>query len=547
MAFGGLAGSEGAWEVVSVDLSAPERRELRRVAADTPESLSGKARWLREVFPRYRDLALDARGRLLSRAAVLCYERREQLIELLAREVGKPITEGHIELYCSLGILTAYAGPLLRKYARRSAFFDPIQRAVKSVRVLARPRGPLLVIGPYNNPLMTPLAGIAAGLAAGAPVLFKPSEHTPALGLAIEELLRDAASAELPADMRPFALAIGARDVGERLAGQLASDGPDSFDGLIFTGSNAVGEMLYRKACAAGKPATCEMGGKDPLVILDDHRSNRLAAKAAAAGSLIFNGQTCAAFERVYVPRRRHDAFVTELLDVLSHYRTGGPLEVASHLTTYIDRRGVEKVKARVDDALARGATLARGQALDWEGYVASGYAVDPIVLTGVDHTMDVMREETFGAVIPVMAVDSDDEALRLARDSTYGLTAAIFTARGAARADELADHFGTVYVNDFQTTWTDKAMAWGGRKRSGEGPFLGGVFDSPPFTEPSTICVDRFPGLTNPYWEKKNGRTLEILGNLMTMRFGRGPARLAAALALPRHLLASWRGLYFT
>jgi len=318
---------------------------------------------------------------------------------------------------------------------------------------------------------------------------------------------------------------------------------------LVFTGSNAVGEALHRRATGVGKTATCEMGGKDPLIVSEDVRNLRLTAKAAAAGALIFNGQTCAAFERIYVPKPLHDRFVAELVRVLADYRQGSPLDPKVALTSYIDERAFQKVQDLLADAIDKGATPAFGLPMDLDGYRADGYPVRPVLLTGVTHEMAVMKQETFGAVIPVMETGGDEESFGLAKDSSFGLTAAVFARkprRLQSRIEDLLDHFGTVYINDFQTTWTDKAFAWGGRKRSGLGSFLGGRFDAPPFTLPATLCRDRFPGLTNPYWQKKGGATIEILDRLTMVRFGRGPGRLLAAATLLPLMLRFWRRLYF-
>ncbi len=293
------------------------------------------------------------------------------------------------------------------------------------------PLGLVGVIGPWNFPLLLPLIDAVPALAAGCTVLVKPSEFTPRF---VTPLVRTVAA--VPELAQVLAIVRGGGAIGETVV--------DQADAVCVTGSVATGRLVGARAGARLIPAFLELGGKDPLIVLADADVG-LAVDVTLRGSVIATGQACQSIERVYVHDSLFEDFVTRLTDAANRVELNTARVDVGHIGPFIDPRQGDKVEAQLDDAVARGAILHCGGIVRRDGAAWCR----PAVLTGVDHDMLLYREETFGPVMPVMPFGTDDEAVRLANDSAFGLSAAVLGESAHATAVAECLNVGAVSVND--------------------------------------------------------------------------------------------------
>jgi acyl-CoA reductase-like NAD-dependent aldehyde dehydrogenase len=286
-------------------------------------------------------------------------------------------------------------------------------------------------------------------------VLYKPSEFATLTGLHVERLLH---AAGIPDDV--FITVVGAGDVGAALLAQ-------PVDGVFFTGSVATGTKIAAQMGARMVRLQLELGGKDPTYVADD-ADPKAAAESLADGAMYNTGQSCCSVERIYVHARIHDEFVRHFVATVAGFKIGDPLADGSYIGPLTRRPQLDVLDAQVADALAKGATLAAGG----KRIERAGNWFAPTVLTDVDHTMAVMRDESFGPIIGIQKVQSDDEALALMNDTRYGLTAGIYT-RDEARAARLlgAVRAGSVYWNCCDRV--SPRLPWSGHGDSGVGVTL--------------------------------------------------------------------------
>jgi acyl-CoA reductase-like NAD-dependent aldehyde dehydrogenase len=362
------------------------------------------------------------------------------------------------------------------------------------------------VIGPWNFPLTNSFGDCIPALAAGNSVILKPSEVTPLTSLLMAEGLR---ASGLPEDV--FQVATGDGATGAALI--------DEVDFVMFTGSTKTGKKVMERAAKTLTPVGLELGGKDPMIVLADADVER-AANAAAYYSMNNGGQVCISIERVYVEEPVYDQFVasvTEKVRKLRQGRSAGPGSVDVGAVTFPPQ--LEIIDSHVRDAVAKGARVLTG------GRVAPGPGMfyEPTVLVDVDHTMSCMTEETFGPTLPIMKVSDEEEALRLANDSPYGLQASVWT-KDLRRGEALARRVeaGAVCVNDAQVNYTALELPMGGWKSSGLGTRhgAGGIRK---YTQQQTLLVTRFAGKRDPHMFPYKKRTTQLLGKLTRLLYGRG------------------------
>jgi acyl-CoA reductase-like NAD-dependent aldehyde dehydrogenase len=414
------------------------------------------------------------RAAALERVADLIEERRDNLAQALTLDQGKPL---HAEAYGEVEELVVYWRMAAADATRLAGSLPPSVSADKRVLAYRVPRGVVGVITPWNWPYTMPAELIAPALAAGNAVVWTPASTTAVCSVKLAECIVDA---ELPAGV--FSMVTGPGSVvGDEIAGS------PGVHAVGFIGSVATGEHVARRA--AGKATVLELGGNGPLVVLDDADVGA-AAEASLAAAFLCAGQSCTAGERFLVHEAVHDEFVSELVAAVERgIRLGDPFAETTTMGPLNNERTAAKMDAHVADALERGAELVVG------GTRAAGFPTDlywqATVLDRVTEEMDVAREETFGPVVPITTVASDEEAVQIANASQYGLLTAVWT-RDLARGLRFAEAVdaGWVNVNESTNYW-ESHLPFGGRSgtQSGVGR-VGGSQVLEAFTEPKTVVV---------------------------------------------------------
>ncbi len=429
-----------------------------RVPVDSAETVAAKVRQLRLYQPEWEAIGPEGRKRWLLKLQDWLIDNTDHLGDVLQSETGKPRVDALID--------PAFAVDLLGYYARRAGKFladehpsphSPLAR-VKRLTTVYRPYPVVGVITPWNFPLAMPALDVFPALAAGAAVLLKPSEVTPLSAL---ELARGWAEIGAPPVL---AVATGAGETGAAVV--------DSVDYVQFTGSTKTGRAIARACVDRLIPYSLELGGKDPAIVLADADIDR-AAYGIAFGGLFNAGQVCISVERVYVEEPVYDEFVAKLTEHVRSLRQGTDgRESRFDVGALANDAQKAIVAGHVDDAIAKGA-----RALTGGKPTGVGTYFEPTVLVDVDHGMSCMTEETFGPTLPVMKVADETEAVALANDSIYGLSASVWTgdkARGERIARQL--NAGAVNINDVFSNLFNFALPMGGWQQSGVGYRWGGA-----------------------------------------------------------------------
>jgi acyl-CoA reductase-like NAD-dependent aldehyde dehydrogenase len=399
-------------------------------------------------------LSFEERGRPLLRARDLLVERADEIAETICRDTGKPRLEAlATEVLASCDSLTFYArraGRLLRD-RKQGLHLLKTKRLVLSWR----PMGVIGIITPWNFPFVLSLNPAVQALMAGNAVVLKPSEITPFVGEALAKLFADAG---LPEGV--FQLVTGDGSTGAALV-------EAGCDKISFTGSVRTGRKIAEACGRALIPCTLELGGKDPMIVCDDADLGR-AARGAVWGAFANAGQVCMSTERVYVSERIAAPFVARVVELTRELRQGPESEGEVDVGAITSPAQLEVIERHVADAVARGARVLTGGRRNPD---YAGFFYEPTVLVDVTHDMAIMREETFGPCLPIQVVRDEEEALKLANDTSYGLQASVWT-RDSWKGKKIANRLeaGGVVVDDVMTTYAISESPFGGRKESGIG-----------------------------------------------------------------------------
>jgi acyl-CoA reductase-like NAD-dependent aldehyde dehydrogenase len=451
-----------------------------------PEQIAAAVSRARQAQPRWAATPVSERLKIVRRFQYLLVEQKEAIAEVITREAGKPLAEA---LATEVLVVLDGAQYLLNNVAEflRPESIPHANLAMKLKRgmLLREAYGVVGIISPWNYPFSLPSVQTLTALATGNAVVLKPSEFTPYSSLELQRVLREAG-------LDPDLLQV---ITGEGPAGGALVQ--SDIDKLVFTGSVATGKRVAQAAAARLLPVVLELGGKDPMVVLEDADVD-VASSAAVWGAFMNSGQTCLSVERCYVHASIYENFLNGCVAKAAKIRQGHGMHGESDIGPMIHERQLKIVQAHVEDAVRRGARLlAGGTPLPELG--PNFYA--PTILADVTHEMEIMREETFGPVLPVRGFKTEDEAVALANDSEFGLAASVWT-RNSKHGEDVARRInaGTVMVNDAVACFGISEAPHGGIKASGIGR-THGRFGLEEMVWPKYVDSDRVPRMKKLWW----------------------------------------------
>jgi len=492
--------------------------EVGSVTVSPPEEVAETVTDARLAAQRWAESSFAERRALLSRVAQVVLDRADELAATVTAETGKPLVDSYTaELFVGLENIVwaaANAGSVLRPERLR---FPPHLRH-KRGWLLYEPLGAVGVISPWNFPLGIPLTQAAFAVSAGNAVVVKPSELTPLSGGWVEELFRRAGA---PKGL--VRVVQGGPETGEAL---VRAPGTAK---VVFTGSGAVGRQVAAAAGERLRPVTLELGGKDPMLVFEDADLDR-AVSGALWGAFSNCGQVCSAVERIYVAQPLQEAFAEELVRRVRTLRLGRGEELETELGPLIAEERRSHVEELVEDAVGRGAELRTGGRRAEVGL--PGWFYEPTVLSGVDREARIELEEIFGPVVTIASFRDEDEAVRLANGSSFGLGASVWTS-DLERARRLAGRLeaGSVWTNDVSYSYGTGQAAWGGTKESGFGRTHSkhGLYE---LSRVKFADLDR-GRVPVPWWYPYDERVFDGFQGVLDLLYGEG---------LPRKLGSAWR-----
>ena len=432
--------------------------------ADDAKTVAAKYLRARAAQPKWARVRLKERLAILGRFRELVAREAERLAHVLTTEVGKPITQSRNELKGVLPRIDFFLEETA--HALRTERVSGERGGEMEERISHEPLGVVANISAWNYPWFVGSNVFVPALLAGNTVLYKPSEFAALTGAEIARLLY---AAGVPQDA--FIPLVGGGKVGEALLAQ-------PVDGVFFTGSVATGKKIAATLAGRLVKLQLELGGKDPIYVCEDVDVAKAAA-GVADGAFYNTGQSCCSVERIYVHASAFDRFVEAFVAEVKRFRRGDPLADTTYIGPLTRAPQVKVLEAQVKDAVKKGAKVLLGG----KRAKGPGHWFEPTVLVGVDHTMDVMREESFGPVIGLMPVADDAEAVRLMNDTRYGLTAGVYT-HDRARAEKILAQVksGSVYWNCCDRV--SPRLPWSGVGDSGVGLTLS-TYGIETFTRP--------------------------------------------------------------
>ncbi len=509
-------------EIISFDPATGE--EIGRVPLLKPESVAAAVARARAAQPAWANLSIKERARIVLKAREIMLAEMDEIATLVSRETGKPAAEAlSMEVVPTLDAMHYFAreaGTLLQPQKIDIGQYGLMGR---SSRIVYKPVGVVGIISPWNFPLGTPAEEVVMALMPGNSVVLKPSELTPLTALKIGEIF---SKAGLPQGLLEIV-------TGDGSTGAALIDA--RVDKIMFTGSVATGKRVAEAAAKHLTPVVLELGGKDPMVVLEDADIEN-AARGAVWGAFANSGQACASVERCYVHESVAQQFIDKVVAGTQTLHQGVGTEDGSDVGAMTTERQLEIVEDHVSEAVKQGAEVLTGG----ERGDVQGLFYRPTVLTNVTQDMTIMQEETFGPVLPIMTFKTEEEAIRLANDSVYGLTASVWT-KDISRGKRIAERIdaGTVTVNEVLYTHAIAQTPWGGVKDSGYGRTHGrlGLLE---LVTPQHIHVNRISFLPDLWWFRYTSDARQLFRGL-AQRFTSGS--IVKASPLMPQVIRRWLG----
>jgi len=425
---------------------------LADIPEDTKQSAEEKYRRAKKAQTVWAAKPLQKRIQCIEKFYELLDSEKDELAKTLTSEVGKPLQQSYNELNGARSRIKFFIDNSAKYLADEWITEDGTTKE----KISYEPLGVIANISAWNYPYLVGVNVFIPALIGGNAVLYKPSEYSTLTGLHIQKLLYRSG-----VDENCFEVIIGKGPAGEYLL-ELP------LDGYFFTGSYRTGKYIAEKVASKLVPCQLELGGKDPLYVMDDIDDVEKVAGAALEGVVYNNGQSCCAVERIYVHEKVYDDFVSAYTKQASQLKIGNPMESNIDLGPLSRKEQMQFLKQQIDEAISKGARLLYGG----KPLESKGYFIEPAVLVDVNHSMQLMTEESFGPVVGIQKVKSDDEAVELMQDTPYGLTAAVYS-KDFARAEKVMKQMntGTVYWNCCDRV--SAGLPWSGRKQSGLGSTL--------------------------------------------------------------------------
>lgn len=428
------------------------------------------------AFKSWRDTPAPARGRIIARAGRLMEDHREELASLLTREEGKTISESRGEVTRAINVVEFCAG----ESRRMNGETIPSELPANFAYTIKEPHGVVVCITPWNFPVAIPAWKIAPALVAGNTVVMKAAESTPATAVRIVELFHEAG---VPDGVLNLLLGKGS-EVGEEIV-----DHP-AVRAVSFTGSTEIGYKIYQQGAKRGIPVQCEMGGKNPVVVLADC-DMELAVESTAQGAFGSTGQRCTATSRAVVIDTIADEFVERIVDRARSFKLGDGSDPSTDIGPSVDEKQFKTVLKYIDIGREDGAQLICGGRRAAGEHLSKGFFVEPTVFDNVKPDMRIAREEIFGPVLSVLRVKDFDEAMIVANDSEYGLSSSVFTNDANDIFRFVKDiESGMTHINS-PTTGGEAHIPFGGIKATGIGAREQGSTSLDFYTELKVVYVD--------------------------------------------------------
>lgn len=517
-----MAAASGGF-VASID--AASGRVVSQIPATPPEFAARLMSIGRDAQKSWGAKSVRERCQYLRKIRDAIYEHRDEVTDAISLETGKP----HVEAVFAELILALDTADFLARQAPEWLRPEPVPHhnigvKAKSGSLHFQPLGVLAIISPWNYPFSIPMAQILPALAAGNAVLLKPSELTPNVGEVIRKIL---SGAGIPSGV------VQVLQGGGAVGAAIIEAHPDK---VFFTGSVATGKRIA-EACARHLiPTSLELGGKDAMVVLAD-ADLEIASSAAVWGGYMNCGQTCISVERIYVDESIAQPFIEKCVEKTKKLRLGSPADKDAEIGPMIRVTQLEKVEEQLRDATARGAQIITGG--NRRPDLGPSY-LEPTVVTNVDHSMQLMREETFGPVIAIRPVKSTEEAIALANDSEFALSASVWTS-DAAKGREVAQRIrgGSVMINDVASYYGICEAPHGGSGASGWGRSHS-RFGLLEMVQVKYIDVDRLPRTPKSWWFGYSQNLAAAADGFVDYLFAPRWTRRMAALAGTRGALGT-------
>jgi alpha-ketoglutaric semialdehyde dehydrogenase len=451
------------------DIIGTVRQATREEARSAVESA-------REAFNGWRRTSAPARGKIIAKAARLMEEAKEELAQILTREEGKTLSESRGELQRSINVAEFCAGESRRMNGETILSELPANFAY----TIKQPLGVVACVTPWNFPVAIPVWKIAPALVAGNTVVFKPATLTPGTAVRIVEIFE---AAGIPPGVLNLVLGSGS-EAGDEIISHPA------VKAISFTGSNGVGIRMYEQVSRRGAKCQCEMGGKNPVIIMEDADMD-LTVESTAQGAFGSSGQRCTATSRAVVVEKVADEFVERIARRAQSMRIGDGMDPQTEMGPSVDENQFQTVLDYLNIGREDGATMVCGGERAMGDGLDKGYFVRPTVFDHVTPDMRIAREEIFGPVLSVLRVKDFDEAMQVANDSEFGLSSSIFT-NDATRIFRFVDEIetGMTHINS-PTTGGEAHIPFGGIKGTGIGDREQGSTALDFYTDLKVVYVD--------------------------------------------------------